>query len=368
MKLHVSFLVASIPFLSLGTALVGEETTPSSHTMTITQSHWECPRFSVEPFHYYRITFRSKTAAHGYWFVRFFDGTGAEINADQYSSIQPSQEWISNDSCFMARAEARTALYGFRQDKGDLTVEDAAVTAIRPSDALRWIDDLYHQLPPVHVRPEAGRFHHLPRTLTALQSGRQLRVLMLGDSIANDSANSLFQLLIGRIYPASRMTLIHSVKGATGCQFYQKDEELNRYVLRHKPDLVIIAGISHHNDADAILNVIRKTRLALPDVEFLVVNDAVHDAGLTVDPARKQIAPPSTEDRRKEADFCRKIMEARDTERFAFLNMWNERKNYFSSCGQPLESYYRDNIHYNDRGKQIIGRILASFFEPEGQE
>ena len=317
--------------------------------MIISQNHWEGERFSVEPFAYYRFTFRSLTATPGYWFARFFDGTGAEINADVYSSVYPSADWRTHESCFMARAEARTASYGFRQDKGDLAFEDAAINAIQPSDALQWIDDLYRGLPPVHARPENGRFRHLPRTLSLLRGGGNLRLLILGDSIANDTANSMFPLLVERMAPGLEVSLIHSVKGGTGCWFYEEDAELESYVLRHKPNLVLIAGISHRNDADPILNVIRKARLALPGAEYLVVGDAVHREG----------APEL------EAAFRRNLVEGTDAGRYAYMDMWNEWERYLATCGQPLEWYLRDKIHFNDRGKQIIGRIMAAFFERE---
>lgn len=319
--------------------------------MIISQTHWEGERFSVDPFAFYRLTFRSTAATPGYWFVRFFEETGTEINADLYSRVYPSTAWSLHESCFMARAEARTASYGFRQDKGDLTVEDAAIAAIQSSAALRWMDDLYRDLPPAHARPGSGRFSHLPRTLSKLRGGGHLRLLILGDSIANDTANSLFPLLVERAAPRLKIALIHSVKGGAGCWFYEQDTELERYVLRHKPDLVIIAGISHRNKSDAILNVINKTRLALPEVEFLVINDAVH---------RSEPAPDS-----QELEFRNRIEEARNAGRFAFLDMWSEWERYLASCARPFEWYLRDNIHFNDRGKQIIGRIMASFFEPK---
>jgi hypothetical protein len=37
---------------------------------------------------------------------------------------------------------------------------------------------------------------------------------------------------------------------------------------------------------------------------------------------------------------------------------------YIASSGYALDSFKRDVVHANDRGKQILGRLLQKFFAP----
>ena len=101
-----------------------------------------------------------------------------------------------------------------------------------------------------------------------------LRVAMLGDSICNDTSNSLYETLLARIYPKAKLEIVTSVRGGTGCWYYKDEGRVKPYVLDYKPDLVMIAGISHGFDVESIRSVIRQIRQG-SNCEILVMSGAI---------------------------------------------------------------------------------------------
>ena len=339
----------------------------NERSIHIVAGMWTSPQFAVKELEFYRLTFSSRTAKDAYWAMRFFDANGVELLADNYANIYASDAWTPNDCCVMARAGAVQATVGLRPNGAEVAISDVTVARISRPDALAWADALYKALPPVDYAPQADRFKNLPLTMERLRTGGELRIVSLGDSIGNDMSNSHFQLLIERLYPRSRVTLIHAIRGNTGCWWYEKDNMVKPFVLDHKPDLVIISGISHQTDANAIRNVITQVRAQQPNVEFLVMTGAMIEPGMNYGFIQKGLQHPTNDVRKKHRDaetkFYNNLVAVRDADHFATLDLRDVWENYLAASPQPLEYFHRDFIHSNDRGKQILGRILARYFQ-----
>jgi hypothetical protein len=52
-------------------------------------------------------------------------------------------------------------------------------------------------------------------------------------------------------------------------------------------------------------------------------------------------------------------------EHVEFLDMRSEWNEYVLRSPRPIEWFLRDPIHGNSRGKQVVGRILFRYFEPQ---
>jgi len=343
------------------------------HCVKVAGGIWQSPEMRIRPFEFYRVTFASKTQGKGYWLMRFFDTEGREITADQYSSIFASDEWVANESCVMGRAGTASARLGFRPNRAEIFVDDVTVTGATRTDVLKWADSLYKTLPPVRCTPEPKRWKHLPKTMDKLRKGEALKIVVLGDSIANDLCNSHFHLLAERMYPGSRITLVHSIRGATGCPYYQGGGRVKPYVVDHDPDLVIIAGISHGLSVPPIRSVIRQVREQMKaGPEFLVMTGAVLEPGMDAGMAWRGLTspPPEVKRRAKEAltKFYAELVAARDADQFATLDLRAIWDAYIERSPRPLGWYQRDFTHANDRGKQILGRIVERFFAPDRAE
>ena len=335
--------------------------------LAVGQGFWQSPAVAVRLFGYYRLSFQARTPADGYWFAVFEDAEGKELQADCCDSVFAAPGWQPQEFFFRAHALAARLKLRFQPLAALLAVDDVRLQAAEGSGAAAWADALAAANPPVRYAPPATRWEHLPRTLKKLQTGAELRVVLLGDSIANDTANSLFELLLQRAYPQARLQVISSVRGGTGCVYYQQENRVADYVLRHRPDLLIIAGISHGYDPEAIRGVIRQVRAA-QDSEILVFTDAVAPEERMKAAFLKGTKLPPAEAEAQVARFAEQIERMAREEGVAWLNLraaWNAA---LRESPRPEAWFLRDEIHANCRGKQVLARILERHFAPDTAE
>lgn len=223
-------------------------------------------------------------------------------------------------------------------------------------------DTLFAQLEPITYTPPGGRWAHIPKTMERLCGGGTLRVVMLGDSIVNNIQSSSFNLLVERAYPGSKIEKIVSVRGSTGCWYYQEPEHLREYVLRHRPDLLMIGGISQRGDVEAIRSVIRQTRAALPEVEVAVMTDIFGSKG-TIDP----YDPKTSADPDPAGEGYRdRLYKMAQEEKVEYINLTQPWARFLMASRQPLTAFMSDAVHANTRGCQLAGRLLELYFAPDG--
>jgi lysophospholipase L1-like esterase len=223
---------------------------------------------------------------------------------------------------------------------------------------LERIDAVYRQMAPVKYAPPADRWQLIPKTMARLQRGPTLRIVMLGDSIVSDTASSQYELLLERMYPRCKVTKIRSVRGSTGCWWYKDEGRVNEWVLKHEPDLLMIGGISQRDDVDSIREVIRQVRAARPQVEILVMTPVFG----TYDPrADKQWAYDLDADG---PSYRSRLKRMAAEEKVEFVNMTGPWGEYLRASDKTRGWFMRDPVHSNERGQQILGRILERYFAP----
>jgi lysophospholipase L1-like esterase len=337
-------------------------------SISVTWGGWDSPAFPVKPFQLYRITFASKAERQGYWLVRSFEAGGPELWSDSYSSVYESGEWLGNEVYFTGRADSAWARLGFRPINGALCIDDVRVRPASRQEALCWADALYGSMPPLDCPLAPDRLKHLSRALEKLRTGPKLRIVILGDSIANDLGNSLFHLLLERKYPKCRIEVVHSIRGGTGCRYFQQEGRVKPLVVDYTPDLLIVGGISHDLDAEAFRSVIHQVRQATP-VDILIFNGAVIENGLDAYWHQRGGLTPEAKAKALAANarFTERLRTMADEEKAAFLDtrgLWDA---YIEQSSRPLDWYQRDWVHANERGKQVLGRMLERFFAPGGR-
>lgn len=245
---------------------------------------------------------------------------------------------------------------------GVVDVRDVVVEQVTAAEVRRWAERFYADLPPLQYTPGRGRWEHLPRTMDRLLRGGVLRVVMLGDSIVNDTNNSNWDALIGRQYPHCRIQVITSVRGSTGCWFYQQPDALKTYVIDRHPELLIIGGISHREDLDAIRNVILAAKEAT-GCEVLLMSGPMGRDWRPHDPADPAIGLDSVT--YAGDPFNARLAALADETRVAFLDMNSVWHQYLGASGTSWQWFHCDTVHANDRGKQILARMLERFFAPD---
>lgn len=321
---------------------------------------WKSPliRCAGDPNQYYRLSFRSRAARREYWAVFFYDNRGIEITSDIYASICPSTDFVENRACFRGRPGAASFVVSFMNNQ-PMTLEDVRVETVDLPDVLAWADALYATLPPISAASPQCRSGELLETRNGLRSGKALRLVMLGDSIVNDTNNSLFDALLRRLYPQSNIHVVPSINGSTGCWKYRDDPFFETFVSAPKPDLLMIGGISHRQDLESIATVIQKVRRFCPCDILLTTGPVGRDLRPYDERAPDRPLPPGTY---AGDPFNARMRDLAETEKVAFLDMNTLWHSYIAASEKPWEWFHRDALHANDRGKQILGRLLEAYF------
>jgi hypothetical protein len=337
---------------------------PRTRCLSMRNGWWQGPPIPVKPFAWYELRFASQADGLAYWAAVFFDAEGRQLDADHYSSVDPSDGWAANRVCFRAKARAAAVRLRFHSmDQTTLRVAEVALRSIGRKAVARWSDENYAPLPPVAFTPPPEHGKLIPKTIARLWSGSRLRIVMLGDSIVNDTGNSPYEILIERLHPKARIEVVTSVRGGTGCPYYKDENRIKPYVLDYQPDFVIIGGISHGCDAEAVRSVVRQIRAAC-GVEILVMTGAVAPRAMQNENLAKEAAkrglPKAPTIEEYQRDLAKMAREER-VEFFDFTEVW---EHYAETCGKPRPWFMRDPVHANERGRQILARILAICFRP----
>lgn len=360
----------------------GDMASDKKHALRIETGKWVSPKLEVEPHGYYLIRFHAKTAERASWAAQFFRSDGEMVTSDVYDSAFASEEdgeWREQSTVIRAHPEAATMHLLFHGAQGGVAIDDLSVERIDEQDAVIWIDNLATENPVLHYQPPRDRWEHLPKTKSRLENGEKLRVVMLGDSICNDTSNSLYELLLERDYPGADIEVVTSVRGSTGCVYYQEDNRVEEFVLRHDPDLLIIAGISHGSDADAIASVIDQVR-AKSDCEvlalngFVTPNDVIRERryGFVYFMKIRNESPEAirqkvSETLRRATAFRTELPAMCREKNVAFLDARQAWDHYMIRSGRvhTYDEVMRDSVHANRLGKQIAGRLLYRFLAPD---
>ena len=322
--------------------------------------------------------------------VFFFDKKGNQL-PDCYDTMYPDADGCHYERVLYAWDEVETVELFFQKpwnmkekdgDSCSLEVSNVKIETATWEDAAAYCDRVYGQLPPLAFKPSEDFTTLLPRTMEALKSGRPWRVVLLGDSIQQDSFHSQFHALVKRAFPQSDVEWILSMRGGTGCWHYILAENFFPYIVDHKPDLLIVGGVSNgrkHDETangrdvgptgpDAMVCVAKLARERL-GCEVLVVNKPLHVDIRMYDPANRAAALPKQvfnvnqyeHQRGDGADYAKLRKLCKD----AKIQWWDA----FVPCyawlygsGLPWGHYSRDYVHSGEFGKQVIGRVLLEYF------
>ncbi len=337
-----------------------------ARSLLATAGTWKSPAFPVTPYEYYRLEFEAIAGGVEYVAAFFYDEEGQVLDADHYSSVDPCADWTRQTVCFRAKARAATCRVGFQPLTGEpYYVDDVSVSAVSRAEATAWADEVYAQIPPVLAgrglrapSPTGGSAvaRVLPRTFARLQRRGTLRVVMLGDSIINDTGSSPWDLLVEREYPGARIEVVTSVGGSKGCWYYREENRVQSYVLDYRPDLVMIGGLSPRGDLEAIREVMRQVR-AGGQAEIVLMTGMF---GRDRDPRTRPVSLP-LEDAHSET-YRQALGRLAEEEQAAFLDLsaaWSE---YLLGLDTPYAYFMRDAVHANERGRALAARLIADFF------
>jgi lysophospholipase L1-like esterase len=226
-----------------------------------------------------------------------------------------------------------------------------------PERSLEQINKIQAEMVEGKFAPPAPDWTELKRTRKVLTEGGELRVLAVGDSIVNDTMRSGWLAKLQEAYPKATIRGTVYVRGGGGCQHYREQGRVAKNIVPRRPDLVFIGGISQ-KDIESIREVIHQLRAALPEVEILLATGTFG----TADPRDPvELAKAAHSGTGSYGVALKKL--ARD-ERCAYLDMTTPWAEYLRSAGVHPHVFYRDRVHANEYGEQILTKILMAFFAP----
>jgi len=227
-----------------------------------------------------------------------------------------------------------------------------------PCRSLAQIQAIRQAMPKGEFTPPPPDWTHLRRTRRVLTEGGDLRLLALGDSIVNDTMRSGWVALLQEAYPKARVRATVYVRGGGGCQHYKEGDRVAKYIIPRKPDLVLVGGISQ-KDIASIREVIRQLRTGCPNVEFLLATGTFG----TVDP--RDAAALGKAPHSGTGAYGQELKSLAAEEGCAYLDMTTPWAEYIRSSHSHPHRFYRDVVHANEYGEQILARILMAFWAPE---
>jgi alpha-L-fucosidase len=224
-----------------------------------------------------------------------------------------------------------------------------------PCRSLAQIAQSQAAMPKGHFTPPAPDWRPLRRTRQILTEGGELRLLALGDSIVNDTMRSGWVARLAQAYPKARIQATVYVRGGGGCQHFKELDRIATNVIPRWPNLVFIGGISQR-DIESIREVVHQLRAGLPEVEILLATGAFGTADPR-DPEALAKAPHSGTGAYGQA--LRKLAAG---EGCAYLDMTAPWAEYIRSAQVHPHLFYRDVVHANEYGEQILSKILMAFW------
>jgi len=226
-----------------------------------------------------------------------------------------------------------------------------------PQRSLGQIAKIQAEMVPGTFAPPKPDWTHLKRTRRILTEGGELHLMAVGDSIVADTMRSGWLAKLAEAYPKAKIRGTVYVRGGGGCQHYKEEGRIPKNVVPRRPDLVFIGGISQA-DIESIREVIRQLRAGLPEVEILL---ATGGFGSTDPRSPEELA---NNKRSGAGEYGAALEKLAAEEQCAFLNMTVPWIEYIRSAKVHPHVFYRDRVHANEFGEQILSKILMEFFKP----
>ncbi|MDA0578627.1 MAG: hypothetical protein O3B24_11075, partial [Verrucomicrobia bacterium] len=380
------------------------ESFSATHSLAASNATWATPLLNTTPLQWYRLSFKTKapgtvtdnvgSIGYGYWSALFYDTNDTALNDDQYSSVFASAGWVTNEFRIRAKHKAGTGTnlvparirVRFHAFNAPLYVDDVLIETTTPEEVAQWADAFYDRIPAkLAYVPKANHGSRLPLTMQRLRNGQPLRIVMLGDSVQQDTANAPIDALLQRLYPGATVELISSTRGGTGVGYYK--DHVAEFIFAYRPDLLVIGGISNGDnmtDFQSIIDQVRADDSAKGrTTEIMIVtrqwspNNNISIGYYFLAPGMTELDQVPSNNPGVPGDYRGNLLNLCHANGIEYLDMTGIAAQFINgpaaaagigppanANGVPYGFWMRDWVHANDNGKMILGRILEAWFAP----
>ena len=390
---------------------------------------WRSPSLAVNPLSYVRLRFRAKLDTN-----ILLPPIGVQAynkNNLTFKSINPSASWnldplsagpsggdlIAGDNTSLINLSSQWSeqvVYSRVQSNAEqiaiqisgtdtpFFIDDIQLEFVNSrADVATWADHIWDNRyytpnpptePEVHTFISSEQQQRLLRTLTKLHARESIRIVLVGDSIVSDLANSAFDVLLERLFPGASISVVAAVGRGTGIDQWNPINDtypfisstsqrgtlkFNEAVIEQRPDLVLLGGISNPANAngyaafeDVIGKIKAQSTLAYlgyqPDI--LIATGAFGPLGLV-----SRGWYPSSDLNATANDYRGNLLRIANENNAAFFDLAGSWGEYLLAAldttslaaiesSESYNNYWRDATHANTFGKQILGRAFTSFF------
>ncbi len=227
-----------------------------------------------------------------------------------------------------------------------------------PCRSFEQIEAIQKEMPKGKFTVPKQDWSGLKRTHKILTEGGELHIMAVGDSIVNDTMRSGWVGKLQEAYPKAKIKTTVYVRGGGGSRHYREEGRVQKYIIPRKPDLVFIGGISQRKSIDDIREVIDQIRKGLPEVEFFLASGVFG----TTDP--RQAEELAKAQHSGSSEYGAGLKKLAKEEGAAYLDMTTPWAEYIVSSGLHPHLFYRDVVHANPYGEQILSKILMAWWKP----
>ena len=325
----------------------------------------ESPKFKLDKTAdenaWYRLTFQAKGEVDGYWWVNMEDADGKGM-PDVNSRLYASADWQVYSVLVPTRPEAVTASIAFGV-KETVAVRDVRMKRISAAEAVEMVKQDYAAGPQLKPEVTAADWTKLPNTRVAIKVAKDFRIVFLGDSIMNDTWCGGFNALLAMEYPDTVFRSYLSVRGSTGCWYYHEPAHFEEYVMKFKPNLVVIGGCSNFQEEhmtlkeaeDWMVETIERCKAIGAEV---VVCTPPKSREFRTDPSAKPFVAKE-DDQWFRCDYLRR---AADRAGVQLWDMTTGPCGAVAESGKPLGWFNRDKVHNDNRGKVLNAMMMFRYF------
>jgi len=325
----------------------------------VRDGEWACDGVPVNPGGVYMAHVTCRADGPGYWQWEFLDAAG-RVLFGPVSPITPSDDWQVLSTPVPAHPCATTGVLRiWPGDRKLVRVRELRVEPVTAGEALAVYDTFNATLPELGPcdQPQPGRL--IPDAIRRLREGGTLRIVLLGDSFANDLFYGGFGLLLQRAFPAPRIVLIPVVANSAGAYYWRAENRVADRVLPLQPDLVIFTSVSTSvYTMENVADMVRQLRDAGID-EILLTHDAPGNA-MEPEHAGKRGWSPRIGPESK--DYAGRLYRYALEAGVELADVAGPLLQAILDSGDGSGAYMRDIIHYNDRGRHLMARALVNYF------